>query len=124
MEIAGLSLFIILPGTSSEEACPVVGSSWPGIGPIVIIFIWLDSSPALLEPFMLRGSVVYYKIHNDLYAPLVSFGNKRVEVGHGTEVRMNGIIVADIISIVFIGRGIYRTKPYYIHSQGRNIIQL
>ena len=106
VQIVGLCLRVVFPGRAAEPGLPVVGLF---LTPDVIIPVRVDPAlPAFLKPCMLIGRVVHHQIHNNAYAPAVGFRQKAVKVLHGPEVRIDGVIVADVIAIVRSGGGIDR----------------
>ena len=71
---------------------------------------------------MLVGGVVYHKVHDNADSSLMCRRQHSVEILHGTKILHNPAVIADVISIVVIGRFINRRKPYYINSQFFQVI--
>ena len=91
------------PGWAPEDRQPVVGRGAVGlgIGPhIPVGFGIIAACAALLEPFMLVGSVAEHLIDDDPEAQLMRTGEHRVEIGESPEHRIDIAIVGHVIAHV------------------------
>ena len=125
MEIPLLQLRHISPGTTAK-GCPHsigrrIGFS---VSPDEIIMIGIVFSlQCLFEPDMLLGTVVQHQVHNDTDASLLAFRNQFLHIFHGTEHGINGAVIRNIISVVYLRRRTDRTQPDSIDSQFLQVIQ-
>ena len=125
VQVIHVCLFIIFPGGTGEKGSPVIGrTSVFSLAPeIKIPFAVVAGTAAFYEPRVLIGSVVDYQVHDDPDAARVRFFQHAVKIRHGAEFVHYGLIVADIISVVIVGRAIYGGEPDDIDSQLFQIIQ-
>ena len=64
----------------------------------------------------IRG-VVDDQVHNQLHAQSVNIGNELVEVFHGSENRINILVITDVVTVISLWRSIDRRKPQDINTQ-------
>ena len=64
----------------------------------------------------IRG-VVDDQVHNQLHAQSVNIGNELVEVFHGSENRINILVITDVVTVISLWRSIDRRKPQDINSR-------
>lgn len=57
------------------------------------------------------------QINDNFHAELVGLGQQCVKVLQRTKFRLNGLIIADIIAVIFTGRLIEGREPDDIHTQ-------
>ena len=82
---------------------------------ISIFSIWV--SQCLLKPFMLTGTMIYYKIHDNMHTTFFCLCQQCIKVLHGSKFFPDFIVVRDIISLVYKGRLIDWRKPDDINAQ-------
>ena len=70
-----------------------------------------------------RG-MIDYQIHHQADSAFMHSLQHPVKVFHGSEFLHDGLIIADIISVVVIRGLIYRGKPDHIHAELLQVIQL
>ena len=126
MKIILSAAFLIFPGRPAEAGAPVIRLlSLFGFLPDIIIPVEIVLTfPAFLKPGMLVRGMVHHQIHHQLHSPRMDFFQHPVKIRHRPEILHNGLVIADIITIIVIGRLIYRRKPDNIRSQLLQIIQL
>ena len=78
---------------------------------------------SLLEPGVTAAAVVYDQIKDDLDATLVALGHQRVKIVHGAVLRINGIVVIDIVLMIAVA-GVDGHQPNAVYAQFLQIIQL
>ena len=126
MEIILSPLLIKLPSAAAKGCSPVVGLRavrFPVPPDIVIpVRIALPLS-ALHKPAMFVRGVVHHQIHDDLKALLMGFCQKPVKILHGPELFHNSLIIADVITVVIIGRLVNRRHPDHVNAKLFQIIQ-
>ena len=67
--------------------------------------------------------MVDHKVHNDLNASFFRLPDESVHILHRPVLRMDGIIVADVVTVIILRRLINRRKPDDIDSQLFQIAQ-
>ena len=126
MQIVLSRRFIEFPCGSAEIRSPVGGlMSVFGIFPDIIVTVWVVFGLAALdEPFMLVRTVVHDQVHDDFDPSFMGGGEHAVEVFHGSELRHNISVVRDVVTVVIIGRFVYRRQPDHINAEFFEIIQM
>ena len=64
----------------------------------------------------IRG-VVDDQVHNQLHTQGMNIGNELVEVFHGSENRINILVITDVVTVISLWRSIDRRKPQDINTQ-------
>lgn len=72
---------------------------------------------------MLITGMIRDQIHHNAHAAFLTFRQQRVEIRHRSEIRMDVVIIADVITVIGIGGTIYRREPDQIHAQILQMIQ-
>jgi len=126
-EIPLVVLLVISPGTSLKNGIPVVGRhtrafSFPPVVIVVVFAVWVLNS--LLEPFTLVTGVVHDEVHDQFHSSAMHFLKKTVKVFHGTVVRLYGVVVTDVVTVVPVRTPVDRGEPENIHSQVFQVVQL
>ncbi len=114
------------PSRAAELALPVV---WRGavrlrVSPDIPVPLWMELRGAtILEPGMLIGGVVRHEIQDDLEAARVSGLKERVEIGERAEQRMDGAVIADVVTKVPHRRGKDGRDPDRVDPQPRQMVK-
>ena len=77
-----------------------------------------------LKPRVMIGGVVDHQFRDHLQAALVRRGQKRLEIGERSVVRVYVVIVGDVVAIIAQGRGIKGQQPESGHAQLLEVIEL
>ena len=90
------------PGAAREVGAPVVGRAAVFAVPpnVVVPFGTAAVRAAFDEPGVLIGGVIHHQIDDHPQAPGMGFGQQTVEVCHGAEFVLDGLIVADVVAVV------------------------
>ena len=78
----------------------------------------------LHEPGMLIRSMVQHQIHDNPDMPSGRLGDQLVHIGKSAEHGVNILIIGNIITVVILGRAVYRRKPDGVDAQFLNIVKL
>ena len=70
----------------------------------------------------IRG-VVDDQVHNQLHTQSMNIGDELIEVVHGSENRINILVITDVVTVISLWRSIDRRKPQDINSQLFQIAQ-
>ena len=127
VKIKHICVFIILPCGPAKAGTPVVGRCLFifSLPPDVVISAGIVSGAAAFhKPLVLIRSVVNDKIHDDADAAFMSFVKQLVKIFHSPKFIHDRLIIADVISVIVVGRLVYRGEPDDIDSQIFQIIQL
>ena len=130
MEIKFVYITVILPGPALKNAGPVVGRqqpaalSAPGTPVIVVMIRVIFPLAALFEPHVFIGGMVHHQVHEHPHSPFMGAVQHLFEHLKVAVVRVDIHIVGNIIAKVRVGRGVERRKPYGVHVQALDIIQL
>ena len=119
MQIIHLGFLVILPCRTGEAGAPVIRFlSILAFPPEIVIPIRIFSGfPAFYKPGMFIGGVINHQVHNNFNAMGMCRCQHPVKILHGSKILHNSLIIADVVSIVIIGRFINRRKPDYINAQ-------
>ena len=79
--------------------------------------------PRLDEPRVLVGGVVDDQVHHQLHAAVVHAREQRVEVGERAEHRVDALVVADVVAVVVLRRGIDRREPEHVDAERREVVE-
>ena len=123
--LAGLG--IELPSRPAKAGYPIIGrKAGPfAIAPNVPIAMCRSTRRRRIEePFVLRGSVVEHKIHNDADIMLPGIVRQMLEVVQRAIHRIDVFVIRDVITEVDLGRGIARCDPNGIDPKIFQIIQM
>ena len=126
MQIILACFFIPFPGRAVKCRLPPVRRIplTVGIPPDIIIpFGIIPAAAAFDEPGMLIRCMVHHKIHHDPDPTGMRLRQHPVKIFHGSELRIDGPVITDIISIIIPRRLIDRGKPQDINAQHFQIIQ-
>ena len=126
MQIVHGSFLIVLPCRAAEAGSPVVGRCLRvfALTPdIVIAKGVIPGFPAFHKPFMFIRSMVYHQIHHDADSPFMGRCQHFVEIFHRAEFGHDRLIIADVITVIVIGRLIDRGQPDHVDAQIFQIIQ-
>ena len=94
-----------------------------GIPENIVVHILGITGEGLLEPLVLRGSVVEDHVKHKSDAALVRLADQSFCVLHSSEHGINGIIVRHIVAVVVHRRFEERRNPDIVDSQGLQIVQ-
>src|SRR4029450_9439022 len=89
--------------------------------PIPIFRIWVGAR--LLDPSMLVGGVVHYKIDQNANAALLCAVGKLNEIAEGAISGIDIVIVGNVVAIVPARRSLKRHQPNRGHAQSVQIIE-
>ena len=128
MEVILPPLLVPLPRVARECGHPVVGELFPVLAPAgtpdVIILVFRVLRRALFEPFVLVGRMVDDEVHNDFHTPFVCAVEHCFEIFHRAVFGVDVVVVRYVVAVVLLRRYIKRRKPYCIHAQAFDVIQL
>ena len=98
------------PGRTTENRLPVVGlPAIHGLLPDVVIVVRVVARRACLaEPVVFVRGVVDHQVHHERDAALGHACEHGVEIGHGAELAHDGAVVADVVTVVVVGRLVNR----------------
>ena len=65
---------------------------------------------------MLVGGVVQHQIHNDADVALARLSNEAIEIGQGAVLRVDVLVVGDVVAEVHLRRRIAGRQPDRIHA--------
>ena len=118
-------LFVRMPGKrlphrTSEIAAPVAGKglplfSVPDVEKVSVFSIRILH--CFLKPFMLIGTMVHHKIHQNVHIPFFCFHDQPLHVLHGTKARINAVIVRNIIALICQRRFVHGGNPHNVYPQ-------
>ena len=125
MKIIGPGFLIPFPGRTAERCFCLIGKlprlSFP---PYIIVSVFTASVLFRLQkPGMFVGRMVDHHIHHDLNVPFARLCYQHFHIRQCAELLMNVIIIADVISIVILGRLVHRGQPDHIDAKLPEIIQ-
>ena len=125
MEVVLAPLGVKFPAVLPEKAGPVVGElpTFPAVGPVIVVGVGAGFVPALAEPVMLRGGVVDDQVHDNADVPAASLGDEPLHVRHGTVLRVDVPVVADVVAVVGVGGAVYRGEPDGVGPQVTDVVQ-
>src|ERR1041385_2048802 len=103
-----------------ENRLPIVGRlavCFPVL-PHIPARLWVrPGGPRFHEPGMLVRGMIQNQIRYHPYIALPGFGHQTVEVGHGSVLWIDGLIVGDVVAEIDLWGWIERCDPYGIDSQ-------
>ena len=108
MEIELFPLLAVLPSQSLELAEPVVGRQTLSlyserVTPDIIVAVGIvPAFPALQEPRMLVGCMVYDEVHEDIHSEFMGLVQNFFELIQCTVIGMDVSVVGNVISVVCI----------------------
>ena len=77
-----------------------------------------------LEPRVVGAGVIERQIRHNAHAAAVQLRNELFKVLHRAVIRMDGVVVRDIVAIIAQGAGIKRREPQAVHAEPLEVIQL
>ncbi len=112
VEIVFSAKIVELPAVLAEKAAPVRGIL-PVLArvPDIVVGVGLNFSAAFLEPLVPVGCVVNDKVEDYFYVQLFRLFNKLVHVLKAAVVFVNIAVVAYVVSVIPVWRGIGRREP-------------
>ena len=72
---------------------------------------------------MLVGGVVHHHVHDHADMPLAGLGHQAVEVGKRAVLRVDVLVIRDVVAEVHLRRGIARRQPDGVHAQVLQVVQ-
>ena len=72
---------------------------------------------------VLVGGVVDHEVHHELHAALVDRREQRVEVRERAEHRLDVLVVADVVAVVVLRRGIDRRQPDHVDAERAQVVE-
>ena len=126
MEIVFAALVVELPGLPLNHAVPVVGEGAVlfGLPPDIVVRIGLLPPAAGLEPGVFVAGVVHHQVHDDPDPALVGAVEDLFESAHASVFPGDVHIVHHVVAVVRVGRGVERRKPYGVHMQRLDVVEL
>ncbi len=70
------------------------------------------------------GSVVHYEIEQHLDTALLRLGDQRIEVNQRPVLRIDGFVIGDVVTEIYLWRRKAGRNPYRIHPKLLQIIQV
>ncbi len=120
MQVILLGHLVVFPGGTPELGLPVVGLIPPDvIGAVRVV----RGFAGLLKPFVIRGCVVEHHVHDDSDLAPARFLEQRFELLHRSVAGVDGVIIAYVIAVVPLRRGIDRRDPDVIDAQIGEVVQ-
>ena len=122
-----------LPRGAGEERAPVRGlrprltGPVAGAGrtpPVPVPLGTRRRRPRLDEPRVLVRGVVDDEVHDQLHAALVESREQPVQVVQAAEQRVDGLVVADVVAVVVLGRRVDRGEPQHVDAQGHEVVEV
>ena len=116
-----------LPDRAVEGRFPVGGRRTIGLGvtPEVVAVVRVVAALArLLEPGVLVRAVVDDEVHHQPDAARVHLREHLVELGHRAELGRDGAVVADVVAVVVLRRGVDRRQPDHVDAEQLQVVQL
>ena len=124
MQVILAAQLVVDPAILPEKAAPVGGLfARFALFPDVKIGVGFNTPAAFLEPPVLVAGVVDDQIHDDADVPLFGFGDQGIHIRQRTVIGVNIAVIADIIAVIPVGRGINRRKPQSTYPKLLQIIQ-
>ncbi len=133
VQVVVAARLVQLPGRPGEERRPV-GRLGAGQRPAAIPArggrhqyqsrlgsSWLRAAGR--EPRVLVRGVVDDDVDDDLDPALVGAGHERVEVGQRAEDRVDVLVVADVVAVVVLRRGVERREPDRVDPQLGQVVE-
>ena len=129
VQIVLSSLLVILPGKAFELAVPVVGRKFGlpfemRVTPDVVIAVRIVLALAALDkPRVLIGRVVDHQIEQDFEAEFVGAVQHLLKLLQSAVVRMDVLVIRNVIAVIRVGRRIDRTEPDSVHAERLDVLQ-
>ena len=120
MQIVCADLCVVFPRRTAEPASPSVRLF---CFPDIIIPIGRIPARSLLKPPVLVRCMVDDQIHNHAEPALMCLPKQAIKIFHCAKLRMNCVIVADIVSVVDQRRRINRTEPDHGCAEASDIVE-
>ena len=76
-----------------------------------------------LKPGILIGRVIGDEIHNHADLPSPGFTNKTIEILHRAVLRIDRLVVGDVVPEIDLGRRVHRRDPDGIHAKIPQIVE-
>ncbi len=73
---------------------------------------------------MFVGTVVDYKVHDELHIALMNFGKECIKILHCSEFFHDFAVIADIIAVVIVRRIVNRAAPDCVNAERFKVIEL
>ncbi len=121
-----------LPGRAGEEALPVgrLRPRRPGAHaltsrapPVPVPSGVVGRAAGLHEPRVLVGGVVDHQVHDEPDAACVETGDQLVQLLQRAEGRVDVAVVADVVAVVVLRRGVQRGQPEHVDAQVAQVVQ-
>ena len=130
VEIVFVQTRVIFPGPALKKAGPVVGGlplapdGLPRPPDVVVVIGVVLPLFALQKPGVLVGRVVHHQVHKDPQAPLMGALQHLLEQLQIAVVRVDVLVVRDVVAEVRVGRGVEGREPDGVHPQALDVVQL
>ena len=124
VELAGCG--VESPRRSAEVRHPIVrrAAIWSRVAPQIPVALRVCARASRLhKPRMLVGCVVRHEIENQLQSALVDRLSQGIEVGQGTEERIDIAVVGDVVAEVRHRRRVERRDPDGVDTQRDQIVE-
>ncbi len=72
---------------------------------------------------MLVRGVVHHHVHDDADLPLFGFGHQPVEIRHGAVLGIDRLVVGNVVTEIYLGRGIDGRQPDGVDAQALEVIE-
>ena len=72
---------------------------------------------------MLVGGVVEHHVEQDADVALLRLGDEAVEVGEGAVLRVDALVVGDVVAEVDLRRGIHGRDPDGVDAEGLEVVE-
>ena len=79
--------------------------------------------PRLDEPRVLVAGVVDHQVHDQPHAARVQLGDQLVELRQRAEQRVDVLVVADVVAVVGLRRGVDRREPQDVDAEVGQVVQ-
>ncbi|CAO0825743.1 hypothetical protein SMICM17S_09711 [Streptomyces microflavus] len=133
VQVVLAALLVVGPGGAGEEGAPVVGFRARGAGLHAFAGGAPDVPVALAalgafvagggEPGVFVGGVVDDQVHDELHPALVDGAQEPVEVGEGSEERVDVLVVADVVPVVVVRGGVDRGEPQDVDAELGQVVE-
>jgi hypothetical protein len=118
-------LLVQSPGRPAEGAAPEVWfATVVAVAPdIPVPFRVVAGGPRLREPRVLVARVVHDEVHHEFEAAVVHLGQEQVELGEGSEERIDVPVIADVVTVVGLRRAVDGGEPHDVHSELLQVVE-
>ena len=113
-------LLIVFPGTAGKSGLQVI---WP-LTPDVVVVLWrIRMLSGFHEPRVLVRRVVDHQVHYDPDSPLFAFRDQFFHISHGSVLRVDLLIIGNIVAIVDAWGLVDRTEPDGVNAKLLQVVQ-